>query len=180
MVRKTLIWFFFGILICNLCGGEILQTLGERNESEQASYALLDQVLGMFQEMAATGSGGKDKVEKGLDGIMAALKKEYAENRIDPVFFRGYQRLLMVIKLALVKDQEGIFGPLIQKEVGGYILETTGMEVDLLKTKSIGVVANAIAQGILSLHLYLDTKKDREKLMEEMESKFGPPTQKKK
>ncbi len=179
MVRKTLIWIFFGIFICNLCGGEVLQTLGERDESEQAGYALLDQVLGMFHEMAATGSGGKDKVEKGLDGIMATLKKEYAENRIDPVFFRGYQRLLRVIKLALVEDKEGIFGPLIQKEVGGFILETTGEEVDL-KTNSIGVVANAIAQGILSLHLYLDTKKDREKLMEELESKFGPPTQKKK
>lgn len=180
MVRKILIWFFLGTLICNLWGGEVFQTLGERNDSEQASYVLLDQVIGMFQEMATTGSGGKEKVEKGLDSMMAALKKEYAENRIDPVFFRGYQRLLMVIKLALVEDQEGIFGPLIQKEVGGYILETTGEEVNLLKTKSIAAVANAIAQGILSLHLYLDTKKEREKLMEEMESKFGPPTQKKK
>lgn len=180
MVKKTLIWFFFGILICNLWGGEVSQKLTQRNDSERAGYALLDQVIGMFQGMAATGSGGKDKVEKGLDGMMAALKKEYAENRIDPVFFRGYQRLLVVIKLALVEDPEGIFGPLIQKEVGGYILETTGEEVNLLEAKSIGPVANAIAQGILSLHLYLDTKKDREKLMEEMESKVGPPTKKKK
>jgi hypothetical protein len=180
MARKTIILFLSGIFICSLWSGDVLQTLGERNESEEAGYILLDQVLGMFQGMAATGSGGKDKVEKGLDGMMATLKKEYAEGRIDPVFFRGYQRLLMVIKLALVEDQEGIFGPLIQKEVGGYILEMMGEEVDLLKTKSIGAVANAIAQGILSLHLYLDTKKDREKLMEKWESQLGPPAQKKK
>jgi hypothetical protein len=180
MARKLFVFFLLGAFTLCLWGGESAQTLTQRNAGEKAGYALLDQVLGMFQEMAATGSGGKDKVEKGLDGMMAALKKEYTEKHIDPVFFRGYQRLLLVIKLALVEDPEGIFAPLIQKEVGGYILETTGEEVDLLKTKSIAAVANAIAQGILSLHLYLDTKADREKLLQELESKFSPPAQKKK
>ncbi|MBN1270991.1 MAG: hypothetical protein JXB26_01865 [Candidatus Aminicenantes bacterium] len=180
MVKKISVVVMVFVFIGGFLGAESSASLIKRNEKEQAAYALLDQIISMFQGMAATGSGGEDLVRPQLDEMMADAKKNLAEEKIDPVFFHGFQRMLSVIKLIVIKDKEGILGPIIQKEVGGYVLETTGKEVNLLdESQTIGSVADAIAQGILNLHLYLDTKEQREKLWETIEKRFEKTTQKK-
>ena len=43
---------------------------------------------------------------------------------------------------------------------------------------SIGVLAEALQEGILNLQLYLDTKDQRQKLMDDWEKKFDPTEKK--
>lgn len=165
MVKKIFVGITVLVFVWGFLGAESSASLIKRNDKEPAAYALLDQIITTFKEMAAVGTGGEDLVRQKLDDMMAAAKKNYSEERIDSVFFHGYQRLLSVIKLIVIKDKEGILGPVIQKEVGSYVRETTGKEVNLLdESRNIGPVAMAIAQGIINLHLYLDTKEQRENL----------------
>ena len=172
MVRKTIVWLLFVSLICGFFGSGVSLAQMKQNTNEQAGYALLDRLIYLFQDLASSGTGGEGEVNKGLDRIMAVAKKDYVEKRIDPVFFKGFQHILMIIKLVVYEDVEGILGPLVQKEVGDYILKTTGEEVDLTNKKGIGSVAMAIAQGIINLHLYLDTKPERDRIWSEIERKI--------
>ncbi|MCJ7578970.1 MAG: hypothetical protein MUP98_00370 [Candidatus Aminicenantes bacterium] len=46
------------------------------------------------------------------------------------------------------------------------------------EASSIGVLAEALQQGILNLQFYLDTKNQRQKLMEDWEKKIDPTEKK--
>lgn len=170
MARKVFLLVFLGLFAANLFAIDNSETSAAQNDKQ--GYVLLDRLVGMFQKMAATGTGGREKVEPALEGIMADAKKAYSEKQIDPVFFRSFNRLLMVIKLTIIEDNEGILGPLIEQEVGEFVADVKGIKIDVTGKKSIGFVADAIAQGILNLHIYLDTEKEREKLMQELEKKL--------
>lgn len=160
----SVILFFF---ISGLYAVEIV--ISARAEEDKIGYELLDRFIGMFQEMAAKGTGGRDKVDRALQDMMEDTKSTFAEKQLDPVFFHRFNRILMMTKLTIVEDEQGIFGPLIQQEVGSFVKDVTGIEADVTGKKTIGIVANSLAQGLLDLHIYLDTKKHRAKLMKEWE-----------
>jgi|Deesub1362B_J571_1020462.scaffolds.fasta_scaffold00671_12 hypothetical protein len=141
---------------------------------EKAGYALLDKLNLGFKEMAEKGTGGWEEVSKFLQGLMVEAKKAKKEELIDPVFYRKYTRLLMILKLFVIPDKEGILTPLIERELSEFVEDVTGEKKEGLTGKSaIGIVASAVAEEILNLYLYLKTKKDRAELMKELEKKFG-------
>lgn len=148
-----------------------------QNFNGDAGNVLLERLIGMFQIMAASGSGGKDKVNTEIEGIMAETKKAFSEARIDPYFFRHFHRILLVIKLTIVEDQQGILGPLIERKAEDFVSDMMGAQKGR-DASSIGVLAEALQQGILNLQLYLDTKDMRQKLLADWEKKFNPAEKK--
>ena len=163
---SVILFFFFSGLYA------VETVRSDEAEVDKIGYELLDRFVGMFQEMAAKGTGGRDKIDKALQGMMEDAKNAFAKKQLDPVFFHRFNRILMVTKLTIVEDQQGIFGPLIQQEVGSFVRDMKGIEAEVTGKKAVGIVADAIAQGVLELHIYLDTKKDRLKLMKEWDKKL--------
>jgi len=117
--------------------------------------------------MAEHGTGGREMVNTTIEKLMAEAKKAKEEGKIDPVFFRRYNRILMVMKLTITEDPEGILSSLIEKEVGGFVEDVCGEKVDIEGKGSIGKIAAAITEEIINLHLYLDNRKNRDKIMNE-------------
>lgn len=102
---------------------------------------------------------------------MAELKKARAEKQIDSVFFKRYKRILVILKLTILDttyDTEGILDSLIAKELKEFIVDVTGADEQLPppEHRGIGAVAGALFEEVLNLYIYLDGKKDREKLRE--------------
>jgi len=137
-------------------------------KDEEVGYVLLEQIVTMFQEMAATGTGGREKVDSALSGLMADARQALSEKKIDSIFFYRFNRLLMIIKLTIVEDENGILKPLIESEIERFVLDKTGEKINP-QEGSIGTVAQAVAEGIIDLHLYLRTKPERQKIMQDME-----------
>jgi len=140
--------------------------------ADEAGYALLDKYILSFKQMAEEGTGGIEKVENALEGMMAEAKKDKAQGLIDPVFFNRYRRLLMITKLAIIEDPEGILSPLIEREISEFIEDITGEKLNMGGKGGIGAMAGALAEEVINLHMYLDNKKNREKLMEELKKKI--------
>lgn len=120
--------------------------------------------------MAAAGTGGREKVDSALSELMADARQALSEKKIDSVFFYRFNRLLMIIKLTIVEDEKGILTPLIESEIEHFVLEKTGEKINM-QEGSIGTVAQAVAEGIIDLHLYLRTKPERQKILKDMEHK---------
>lgn len=130
----------------------------------KAGHALLDKLVMSFKGMTEKGTGGREVVDDSLKAMMAEAKKAKKENQIDQVFFRHYNRLLIVIKLVIVEDTEGILSPLIEREVGGFVEDVKGAKADIMGEGAVGVVAEAIAEEIINLSLYLDNLKRKQEL----------------
>lgn len=155
MVRKIFLFVFICLFCMNL------------SAAEKIGYTLLDKLVMTFKDMAEHGTGGREIVEPAIEEMMAEAKKAKDEGQINPIFFRRYNRILMVIKLSIAEDSEGILGTLIEKEVGGFVEDILGEKADIKGGRGIGKVAQAIAEEIINMHMYLDNRKNREKLMEE-------------
>ncbi len=175
MAKKFVLYFSLLIFVAGLWA--IDDSGITQNSKRDAGNVLLERLIGMFQTMAATGSGGRDKVNTELEGTMAETKKAFLEDKIDPYFFRHFHRILLVIKLTIVEDQQGILGSLIEREAEEFVSDMMGVQKGR-DTSSIGVLAEALQQGILNLQIYLDTKDQRQKLMEDWEKKFEPTEKK--
>lgn len=150
--------------------------------TDEAAYALLDNLVLSFKDMAEKGTGG-EVVSNALNEIMAAAKKAEAQGQIDPVFTRRFKRILVILKLAITEDKEGILEPVIEREIEEFVKDIfgeTGADVDKNGKPIIGIgqIAGAVAEEILNLRIYLDTKEEKMKLMEEYKKQF--PTTKKK
>ena len=135
--------------------------------------ALLDRLNLMFKDLAEKGSGGEAAVVPGLQALLADAKKAREENRIDAVFFRRYRRILMVLRLMVLEDNQGILSPLIERELGDFVEDVKGERIEMSGEKAIAAVAGSVAAEILDLHLYPERLKAREKLMKEFEKKYG-------
>lgn len=159
MLRRFLIFGILCLFSFNL--------FSEENPNKEG-YALLDLIVTAFRDMAMTGTGGFERVDKAIQGMMAEVKKAREEKKIDAVFFKRYTRLLSFIKLSLIPDPQSILQPVIKKEIGEFIEETLGEEWD---GKSIGQMAQAIAEEIINLHIYLETIGRKAELMKIYEQK---------
>jgi hypothetical protein len=157
-MRKTCLLIFLTLFCLNLFGVE-----------KQAGYSLLDKVISTFKGMAEKGTGGREKVIPALEEMMADAKKAKDQEQIDPVFFNRYNRLLMVMKLLLVEDEEGILRPVVEREVGDFVWDVEGIKLDGSGKKNIGYVSEAIADELINLHLYLDNIEKKQELRKKLE-----------
>lgn len=187
MIRKLCLSILIFVFSVSIIVAEIPRN--STSDEQKAGYTLLDKFVMTFKRMAETGSGGRTKVDEALKSMMADAKKAKEEKQIDPVFFRRYNRLLMTCKLFIVEDQEGILGPLIEREISRFVEDVkgfkidfpekkvigkdiNGVKIDAKRVKAIGYVADALAEEIINLHLYLDNVKKKEELRKEFEKKF--------
>lgn len=123
--------------------------------------------------MAETGTGGREVLDKALEEMMDDAKKAKSAGSIDPLFFRRYHRLLAISKLFIIEDRQGILGPLISEEVGKFVEEVKGIKLDP-NENPIGPVADALAEEVIDLHLYLENLPKKEKMKREFLEKFSP------
>ena len=140
---------------------------------KKAASRLLDSIGQMFYEMAMTGVGDKDKLEKSIQQFMAEAKKAKEQQQIDRVFFNRYARLLAIIKLVMAPDPGGILGPIVDRELGRFVAEVVGDDWKGSGAAAVGQVADAIAYEIIDLQMYLDNLEKREKLRTDWDKKFS-------
>jgi hypothetical protein len=170
MFRKIMCFAVFAALVVPVFAGNPDGAAMDK----KAAYALLDGIGQMFHQMAMTGTGGVEKLEKGIQQFMADAKKAKDQNQINPVFYRRYARLLAIIKLVMAPDPGGILSPIIDRELGQFVGVVLGEEwKGGGKAGSIGLVANAIAEEIIDLQMYMDNLEVREKLRKAWDEKFN-------
>jgi len=144
---------------------------------KRAGYALLDMYVKSFQEMATQGSGAS-LVEDRLQAMAADAKKAKEAGEINLVFYSRYARLLAVTKLLVQPDKGNILIPVIDREVTDFLLDITGEEPIAYKAggpPAIGQVANALAEEIINLQIYLDTLAKREALRKKLDETVSGP-----
>jgi hypothetical protein len=164
MIRKIIVFGVFFFISLNLLANA---------EEKSAGYALLDKIIGTFQELAVKGTGGEEALNKPLQEMMAQAKKAKAQGQLDPLFYRRFTRLLMLIKLIVTNDPEGILIPLREREISEFVEEVKGETTSEIGGSKIGIVSDAITEEILDLRFYLDNKENKAKSKEEFFKKFN-------
>jgi hypothetical protein len=142
---------------------------------KKAGYALLDQYIKSFQEMATSGSG-QGALETNLQRIAADTKKAKEQAEIDAVFYTHFSRILAMTKLFVKPDPGNILKPVIDREAANFVKDITGE--DLITTggaPAIGQVANALAEEIVNLQIYLDTLDRREAIRKKLDERITKP-----
>jgi len=140
--------------------------------SDKAGYALLDTFVKFFKDMAESGSGGIEKVDRAFQDMMAQAKKTKDQGEIDLMFYKRFTRVLGIFKLSIIPDPQFMIAPIVDREISEFIEDITGEE--RVEGKGIGQFANAIAQELINLRLYLDTQDQRAELMKKFLGEFGP------
>ncbi len=174
MMRKTVVWILLAILSAGMTwAGPQLWPASSAGKTE-AGYVLLDRILVLFRNLAMNGSGGRGAVEKGLEDIMTEAVQARTKNQIDPVYFRRFNRLLAIMKLAVTADSKGILKPHIDRMTSDFVEEISGQAPALGKDGSVGLgaLAAALADEIANLRIYLDTKEQKAKLLEQWMNSF--------
>lgn len=146
-------------------------------QAKRAGYALLDVYVKSFQEMAAQGSSGAD-LENRLRAMAADAKKAKEAGEINLVFYSRYARILAITKLLVQPYQGNILIPVIDREVTDFLLDITGEEPIAYKSggpPAVGQVANALAEEIVNLQIYLDTLDKREAMRKKLDEAVGGP-----
>jgi hypothetical protein len=143
----------------------------------KAGYVLLDQYVKSFQEMAARGSSAGD-LESRLKAMAADAKKAKDAGEINLVFYSRYARLLALTKLLVTPDQGSILIPVIDREVIDFLHDITGEDPIAYKAggpPAIGQVANALAEEIVNLQIYLDTLDKRVSIRQKLDERITGP-----
>ena len=170
MLRKSL----FGLLVFALAAG-IAPCDSPAPTPPRDGYALLDMYIAAFQQWASEGSGGRDVVVAKMNEIMAEAKRLRSDGGIDAVFYARFSRFLAVNKLFFVPDPENMLQPIIEPELARFVMDKLGEDY---KPGAIGQVASALAESVLDLQIYLDTKDKRKKMMDDFVRKFPAPQKK--
>jgi len=174
MIRKFLCLASLCLIVLPL----IAQRPASPPIDKKIGHALLESIAIGFRDMAVSGSGGFEKVDRLVKTCMADAKKAKGQKQIDQIFFSRFTRLLAVIKLAMMPDPEGILGSVINQEIANFIRDTLGEEQKPRK-ESIGQLALAIGDELINLQLYLDNFEVKEKLWKSLEEKYAPQPEKK-
>ena len=139
---------------------------------------LLDKLTATFKHLAESGTGGREALEQAMQELITGARQARAQKQIDAVFFFKFNRLMTVIQLAIVEDPQGILGSIVDREVGDFIEEVTGEKVTISSKEGKGVglasIADALANEILNLRIYLDTLPRREAMRQEFYKQFSP------
>jgi hypothetical protein len=124
--------------------------------ADKAGYVLLDKMVTQFDRMAHASPGLGAEISSALDEMMALAKKAQAEKRIDETFFRRYTRVLMVMRLVIMDDPQGILVPLAEQQFSAFVKDTTGASGE--GKPAVAELAKAIAQELDNLKSYLDAR----------------------
>jgi hypothetical protein len=167
MVKKISVFWFLPLFSLNLAAMD-----NPAGPKEKAGYALLDLFITSFRDIVT--SGTPDALEPTLLKMASGLKKARETGEIDPVFYARLSRVLAITKLVIVPDPGGMLGPVINRELLFFVHDITGED---LKREggaaAINQVANAIAEEILNLQIYLDTKDNREALRKKLDDRIS-------
>lgn len=167
--------WFVGMMLVFLAASLVPATSPAPTE-RKGGYAVLDIYIAAFREMAIKGSKGV--LESNLNNIMAAAVKAKAQGEIDDVFYSRFARLMAVTKLTLVPDTEQILKPIAEKEIRRFVGDVLGEEAAAAPKIGIGQLAESLSEEIINLQIYLDTKDQRKKMMEEFYKKFDDTVKK--
>jgi hypothetical protein len=143
--------------------------------------ALIDGIAKIFHDMAMTGSKADEKkIEEFLVSTMGEARKAKEQKQIDGVFLTRFQRILAVIKMVIAPDPGGILIPIIDQELRRFVTEVLGEEYKGTGPGAIGQVANAIADEMVNLKLYMDNVELKAKLRNEFDEMLRNAPQEKK
>jgi hypothetical protein len=166
MARKILALCFLALFSLNLAGMD-----NPANPKERAGYGLLDLFITSFRDMVTKGSGD---LEPTLLKLASELWKARDTGEIDTIFYTRLKRVLAVTKLVIVPDPGGMLGPVINRELLFFVHDITGEDFKEEGGKAaVNQVANAIAEEILNLQIYLDTKDKREALRKKLDERIS-------
>ena len=153
---------------------------GETSALKKGGYTLLDMYIRSFQEMARLGTTG-DRLEAYLQTMAAEAKKAREAGEVNLVFYSRFARILALTKLIIKPDPGGLLMPVIDREVADFLMDVTGERVvpPLQGSAAIGQVANAIAEELINLQIYLDTLDKRTAMRKKFdEGMTGSPDKK--
>jgi hypothetical protein len=160
------------VALALFCSGLVLAD-GAPDTKEKTGYALLDMYIRSFQEMATRGTGG-EVVREYLVKMAREFKRASEANEIDLVFQARFGRVLAMTSLFASPDPDNILKPVIERELADFLKDVTGEEVLKIQGHTaIGQVANALAEEIINLNIYLDTKGAREALRKKLEARIS-------
>jgi len=174
-MKRWGVWLLVTLLLAvGLSAGE-----GETAAVKKAGYALLDRYIKSFQEMAGQGTT-VDGFEANLQTIAAEAKKAKDASEVNLVFYSRFARVLALTKLIIKPDPGNILMPIIDREIADFIKDVTGEDV-VARTGAAGVgkVANALAEELINLQIYLDTLDKRDAMRKKLdEGMIGSPDKK--
>jgi hypothetical protein len=164
MIRKTAWALILGLAV-SVTVSAAMDAAATFNK--QAGLMLLTKISHSFQAMAESGSGGPGILAKVFTDLMKEAKQNRKDAKIDAVFFQRFSRVLRVLYAAVLPDPDetGILKPLIEREMGDFVLESTGENWTGSSPGAIGQLANAVALSLIDLRIYLDTLSQREAIM---------------
>jgi hypothetical protein len=167
MVKKILVFSFLALFSLNLTAMD-----NPADPKEKAGSALLDLFITSFRDMVTKGT--PDALEPTLLKIASELRKAREAGEIDMVFYTRLSRVLAVTKLVIVPDPGGMLGPVINRELLFFVHDITGEDFKAEGgPAAINQVANAIAEELLNLQIYLDTKDKREALRKKLDERIS-------
>jgi hypothetical protein len=144
---------------------------------KKAGYALLDMFVKAFQDIAARGTGGEE-LEALLPTMAVEVKRAKESGEINLVFFSRYTRVLALTALLVKPDKENLLAPVIDRELADFIKDVTGEHIATGQGPVIGQVANALAEELVNLQLYLDTLDKREAMRKKFDEGMKPSPRK--
>ena len=159
------------LLAVGLCAME-----GDAAAPKKAGYALLDMYIKSFQEMARQGTTVQG-LEANLQAMAAEASKAKEAAEINLVFYSRFARILALTKLVIEPDRGSLLAPIVVPEIMDFVKDVTGEDF-LTRTggATIGQLANALAEELVNLQIYLDTLDKREAMRKKLdEGMAGPP-----
>jgi hypothetical protein len=166
-VKKILVLGFLALFSFNLAAMD-----NPANPKEKAGYALLDLFITSFRDMVTRGT--TDALESTLLKMASELRMAREAGEIDAVFYARLGRILAMTKLVIVPDPGGMLTPVINREMLFFVHDITGEDLNREGgPAAIGQVANAIAEEIINLQIYLDTKDKREALRRKLDERIS-------
>jgi len=152
---------------------------GETSALKKGGYTLLDMYIRSFQEMARLGTTG-DRLEAYLQTMAAEAKKAREAGEVNLVFYSRFARILALTKLVIEPDRGSLLAPIVVPEIMDFVKDVTGEDI-LTRTggATIGQLANALAEELVNLQIYLDTLDKREAMRKKLdEGMAGSPKKK--
>jgi hypothetical protein len=146
---------------------------------KKAGYELIDMYIRGFQAMAAQGTTAEG-FESRLRSVAVAANDAKEATAIDQVFYSRFTRILALTKLIIAPDPGNLLRPVIDREIADLLLDVTGEAVSASTGPvAVGRVANAIAEELVNLQIYLDTLEKRQALRKKLdEGMTGSPDKK--
>jgi hypothetical protein len=146
---------------------------------KKGGYALIDMYIRSFQAMAAQGTT-VEGFESSLQAVASEAKKAKDAGEVDQVFHCRFARVLALTKLIIKPDPASILMPVIDREIADFLKDVMGEDVAARTGPvAVGQVANAIAEELINLQIYLDTLDKREAMRKKLdEGMAGLPNKK--